>query len=299
MQTTLDKLAAAGRNGDSMLLHVSPSEVRALAGIAALAGTSLTRNPKTGLPEAFNLGRIMQYAVPIAAGMMFGPMGAAAASGLTSYAATGDVNQALLSGATGAAVGSMASGLGGAAAEGAAAGAGSGAGAGAATGAATDAAAQGVTDAAVSGAATGATAGAAESAAAAPAVDAALTAAPVDATSGAATGVSTLPPASAPAAGTTPAFTDMTIAQKMDALQNADWTGKGGVLVGKDGSIRMAPIIAGGGMMGLAGLQSQQDMANAYGDEQEDIERDARNKFRYYQGFAGSMPANQIPAYRR
>jgi hypothetical protein len=47
---TAQGLAALGRNGDSMLMHVNPQEIE---GLSAILG-SPTTNPKTGLPEAFN-----------------------------------------------------------------------------------------------------------------------------------------------------------------------------------------------------------------------------------------------------
>ena len=47
---TAQGLAALGRNGDSMLMHVNPKEIE---GLSAILG-SPTVNPKTGLPEAFN-----------------------------------------------------------------------------------------------------------------------------------------------------------------------------------------------------------------------------------------------------
>ena len=66
-------LASLGRNGDSMLMHVSPSEVAGLPGLAMAQGGSLTINPDTGLPEAFSLGKVFGAIAPIAAGFMFGP----------------------------------------------------------------------------------------------------------------------------------------------------------------------------------------------------------------------------------
>lgn len=47
---TAHGLAALGRNGDSMLMHVNPKEIE---GLSAILGAP-TVNPKTGLPEAFN-----------------------------------------------------------------------------------------------------------------------------------------------------------------------------------------------------------------------------------------------------
>jgi hypothetical protein len=66
---------------------VSDKELR---GIEQLTGKKFTRNPDTGLPEAFNFGNFLATAAPIAAGIggtiVGGPMGGAAAAGLTSAA---------------------------------------------------------------------------------------------------------------------------------------------------------------------------------------------------------------------
>lgn len=48
-------LARQGRGGDSMLVHMRPDEVAAMQRMARRAGTSMTVNPRTGLPEAFKL----------------------------------------------------------------------------------------------------------------------------------------------------------------------------------------------------------------------------------------------------
>lgn len=48
-------LASKGREGDTMLVHMAPSEVAGLQQLARSKGTSLTVNPHTGLPEAKNL----------------------------------------------------------------------------------------------------------------------------------------------------------------------------------------------------------------------------------------------------
>jgi hypothetical protein len=52
---TAKGLAALGRNGDSMLMHVNPHE---LAGLQRILGP-ISTNPETGLPEAFAWGPIM------------------------------------------------------------------------------------------------------------------------------------------------------------------------------------------------------------------------------------------------
>jgi hypothetical protein len=61
-------LASLGRNGDSMLVHMSPSEVAGLQGLAMAQGGSLTINPHTGLPEAFNLGGFFKSLLPTIVG---------------------------------------------------------------------------------------------------------------------------------------------------------------------------------------------------------------------------------------
>jgi len=85
-----DGLAQFGRHGDSMLMHVNPREVQGLQALAQANGTSLTTNPYTGQPEAFNFGNVIQTALPIAAGYMVGgPMGGSMMGSLAAGAATG------------------------------------------------------------------------------------------------------------------------------------------------------------------------------------------------------------------
>jgi hypothetical protein len=61
-------LASLGRNGDSMLVHMSPSEVAGLQGLAMSQGGSLSINPQTGLPEAFKLGGFFKSLLPTLVG---------------------------------------------------------------------------------------------------------------------------------------------------------------------------------------------------------------------------------------
>lgn len=68
MRHVAQQLAARGRNGDTTLVHMSEGEVQGLRALARKAGTSLTTNPDTGLPEAFNLMSLL----PIAAGFIPG-----------------------------------------------------------------------------------------------------------------------------------------------------------------------------------------------------------------------------------
>lgn len=58
------QVAAAGRNGDTMLAHITPDEARMLRA----AGGSGTINPKTGLPEFFKLPKGLKKALPYVAG---------------------------------------------------------------------------------------------------------------------------------------------------------------------------------------------------------------------------------------
>lgn len=72
------QLAAQGRGGDSMLVHMRPDEVAAMQGMAQQAGTSMTVNPVTGLPEAFKLKdlfNINTYTDPIQKGMKSAGLG--------------------------------------------------------------------------------------------------------------------------------------------------------------------------------------------------------------------------------
>jgi hypothetical protein len=80
-------LASLGRHGDSMLMHVSPSEVAGLKAVGSMTGHKLHTNPHTGMPEAFDFGDFFTSLLPTAAGfLMGGPAGAA--MGLKGTAAT-------------------------------------------------------------------------------------------------------------------------------------------------------------------------------------------------------------------
>jgi hypothetical protein len=100
------QLARKGRNGDTMLVHMSKDEVKGLASLAGANGMQLTTNPETGLPEAFKLGKVLQAALPIAAGFALGPAGwglmSSGMAGLTVGGlyglATGSVEKGLMAG---------------------------------------------------------------------------------------------------------------------------------------------------------------------------------------------------------
>jgi hypothetical protein len=99
-----DHMASKGRNGDSMLVHMTPSEVHGLQALALKHGGSLTVNPDTGLPEANFLKSIL----PILAGLALGPAGMGIAFGGLSSAASAGL---LVGGVTGLATGSLSKGL--------------------------------------------------------------------------------------------------------------------------------------------------------------------------------------------
>jgi len=103
-------LAGLGRNGDSMLVHMTPGEVSGLQSLAMAHGGSLTINPETGLPEASFLGGVFKALAPIALGAFLGPgafgiqglgltsLQAGLATGALGFALTGDLGKGLMAG---------------------------------------------------------------------------------------------------------------------------------------------------------------------------------------------------------
>ena len=107
-----DHMASKGRNGDSMLVHMTPGEVAGLHALALKHGGELTINPDTGLPEASFLksllpmlaGAALNFFVPglgAAVGGAFG-VGAAAGTGIAvgglTTLATGSLSRGLMAG---------------------------------------------------------------------------------------------------------------------------------------------------------------------------------------------------------
>ena len=84
-------LASLGRYGDSMLVHMNPSEVAGLQSLAMAQGGSLTINPQTGLPEAVSLGGFFKGLLPMFAGMATGGAGMPLWAGIAAGAATGAI----------------------------------------------------------------------------------------------------------------------------------------------------------------------------------------------------------------
>ena len=92
-------VAAQGRYGDNMLLHVNPAEVQGLASVMPL-----TKNPQTGQPEAFLpfLAPLLGSAAGTALFTGLNPAVAGAiGSGLASTIQSGDLRQGMLAGLTG------------------------------------------------------------------------------------------------------------------------------------------------------------------------------------------------------
>lgn len=117
MKNVASGLARYGRNGDNRLVHVSDKE---LAGIEQLTGRKFTTNPTTGLPEAFNFASLLPVVAGVGGTLVGGPLGGAAAAGLTGAAvgaAQGDsteraLTKGLIAGATTYAGGQLFSGVG-------------------------------------------------------------------------------------------------------------------------------------------------------------------------------------------
>ena len=91
-----------GRGNDTMLVHMTPGEVKGLQALAMAQGGSLTINPDTGLPEA----GILSSLLPMVAGFALGPAGfglmSSLQAGLTVGAltgiATGSLKKGLMAG---------------------------------------------------------------------------------------------------------------------------------------------------------------------------------------------------------
>ena len=134
------QLQAQGRGQDSMLVHMTPDEVNSLQGLASLAGTTMTVNPNTGLPEAGLLGNVFKKLLPslVGAGLMFIPgVNAVAAAGIVgggSTLLTGSLKKGLMAGLSAYGGASLARGLGAGVQAAQAAGATTGTGIGAGTG---------------------------------------------------------------------------------------------------------------------------------------------------------------------
>ena len=114
MQPMAERLAAQGRYGDNMMVHMNPAEVQ---GLAALSPTGrLPINPETGQPEAFIaalLPMVMSAFGPAMAGatglsFLANPMIASAVgSGIGTLAETGSLREGIGAGLQSALIGSV------------------------------------------------------------------------------------------------------------------------------------------------------------------------------------------------
>ena len=96
-------MASKGRDGDSMLVHMTPGEVHGLQALAMKHGGSLTTNPDTGLPEAGALSKLL----PTLIGIALAPATGGASLGITEAWQTA----ALVGGVQTLATGSLKKGL--------------------------------------------------------------------------------------------------------------------------------------------------------------------------------------------
>jgi hypothetical protein len=97
MASNVQKVQSQGRLNDSMLVHMSPREVAGLQALARQRGTSLTINPKTGLPEAFSLESLLPTIAGAALTPVLGPMAPLVVGGLGALA-TGSLEQGIMMG---------------------------------------------------------------------------------------------------------------------------------------------------------------------------------------------------------
>lgn len=93
------QLSAQGRGPDTTLVHMSKDEVKSLNDVAMAHGGQLTINPKTGLPEAGFLSKMLPMV--IGAGLAATGVGAPVAALMVGggyAAATGDIKKGLMAG---------------------------------------------------------------------------------------------------------------------------------------------------------------------------------------------------------
>ena len=112
---TAQGLASLGRNGDSMLVHMSPEEVGGLKQVGDSLGIKMSTNPQTGMPEAFSFGDFFTSFLPTIVGAAVGgPAGGGLMSSMTPILA-GAGTGALLAAAKGddPLMGGLTGGLGG------------------------------------------------------------------------------------------------------------------------------------------------------------------------------------------
>lgn len=89
-----------GRGNDTMLVHMTPREVKGLQALAMAHGGSLTTNPDTGLPEAGFLENLLPTIAGIGLNFLFPGSGALIGMGVGAFETmrTGDLGRGLLAG---------------------------------------------------------------------------------------------------------------------------------------------------------------------------------------------------------
>ena len=74
------RIAAEGRNGDTVLAHINPGEAQMLK----IMGGSGSINPETGLPEFFSIGKLFAAILPIALSFILPGIGTAIGGAISS-----------------------------------------------------------------------------------------------------------------------------------------------------------------------------------------------------------------------
>ena len=106
LQLLAKQMEAKGRDGDSVLVHMTPGEVAGLQKLAESAGGSLTVNPETGLVEANFLKQMLPTLVGAGVGFftanpMLGAAAGAAVGGYQANRAGRDVGEGMVMGGLG------------------------------------------------------------------------------------------------------------------------------------------------------------------------------------------------------
>jgi len=102
LQHAAKHLEKHGRNGDTVLVHMSKGEVKSLNDLAMAGGGHLTINPHTGLPEAGFLQRLLPMALgaglTVASGGTLSPLAASLIVGGGYAASTGSLKKGVMAG---------------------------------------------------------------------------------------------------------------------------------------------------------------------------------------------------------
>lgn len=107
------QIQSHGRGNDSQLVHMAPSEVRAMRSLAQRHGGDLTVNPRTGLPEAGFLENLLPTVIGAGVGIATANpfIGAAVGGGLGMAANKGSIQSGLMAGLGAYGMGSLGAGL--------------------------------------------------------------------------------------------------------------------------------------------------------------------------------------------